>query len=847
MHWNSSSGDEGPSAFSTILPNKEGKDYSMEEVFQVWKHNEPKIMNSINKKISADNQEYMHEHAKPIYHLDLQVRNKNTPPPKQGDSNISAQFSGLSMNESISLENAYASSQPKDEQGGSFDPVVPPLKDEFFTSPLSNEWFYIDPSGNEQGPFNGNVMQEWFMSGYLALDLNVRRKNEPLYQTLRQVCESQNNFTTPFATSLLDMFSLHEVMTPSHDIKPTVGVQNQLDPFFDENASGVASPSINMNSLASQPSFFGNNILGQSEGSLSNPVGAGATFSGPRQTPFENVATGVNYSGNFSNSLPQMNQFNSLLQQQGGGLLSQNHNGWNIDDPAALMGAVPENSTSIPQPLSNISPQHPMSSFLSGVHTQSPVGSPFAPGSSIVSNDGFRDIEVNQQVNSLNQAPEENLFHHLQNSMMTDLLNENVNDKSVSDAKVPCAEDLKTTADEDDKSRDVSTSFGDMRQNQTNKKREVLQNELKPTNAVGEQEIASAKVNTSSTPTAPTSSSKAPKDEVLSSKISNNKKPSTKKQVKEEKNTNAENHTPSITTSSTTPYAPWANATADAQERQSKPSMTLKDIQNLEVERAKEQQHIEDTIRKEQLLKESKEKSQSSTPKSSLPKTSSWGGNNNSKAPVVTKTLGEIQKEEAKAREQTKASTPSTASQPASFAAALANSKPRVDESWTFVAPKKTVQKKPSQVNVSTSTATAPKSTSSPQYLRSVSATAPASTNVNSSLIMEDFLSWARSSMANLYPTVSKEGLLDVFVALPLNKDSSLIIAESIYGSSTTMDGRRFAAEFLKRRQKLENQIGHQDARTWSSAIQSSAVKLPTVDEEGWSTSWKAGKKGKKA
>ena len=819
----------------------------MEEVFQVWQNSQHKILHSMNKKINAGNQEYMHEQARPIYHLDLQVRNKNAPSSKQGDANISGQFSKLSVNENIPLEKASSASQPMDEQGGSFNPVAPPPKEEFFSSPLSNEWFYIDPSGNEQGPFNSDVMQEWFMSGYLALDLNVRRKNEPVYQTLRQVCESQNNFTTPFAaTSLLDLFSLNEVMTPSHEIKPSVGVQNQLDPFFDENASGVASPGINMNTLTSQPSFFNNNILGQSEGSLSNPVSAGAAFSGPRQTPFENVATGVNYGNNFSNGLPQMNQFNNLLQQQSGGLLSQNHNGWNIDDPTNLMAGTPENSTSIPRPLSNISPQHPMSSFLSGMPTQSRVGSPFAPGSSIVPNDGFRDIDVNQKVNSLNQAPEDNLLHQLQNSMMTDLLNENANDKSVSDVRAPGIDNLKATSDEDNKSKDMSTSFGDMRLNQTSEKQEVLQNELNLKSAVGEQETT-AKAHTSSPPAAPAAPSKAFKDEISSPEVSADKKSPPKKQSKEEKKSSTPNYAPSTTAASTTPYAPWANATADAQERQSKPSMTLKDIQNLEVERAKEQQHIEDTIRKEQLLKESKEKGQVSTPKNILPKTSSWGANNNSKTPVVTKTLGEIQKEEAKAREQSKASAPSTASHPASFAAALANSKPRGDESWTFVAPKKTVQKKPSQVHMPTSAATPPKSTASPQYLRAVSAAAPASTNVNSNLLMEDFLSWARSSMANLYPTVSKDGLLDVFVALPLNKDSSLIIAESIYGASTTMDGRRFASEFLKRRQKLENQIGHQDARVWSSAIQSSAVKLPTVDEEGWSTSWKAGKKGKKA
>ena len=32
------------------------------------------------------------------------------------------------------------------------------------------EWHYIDPSGNEQGPFNGDMMQDWLAGGYLNLN-----------------------------------------------------------------------------------------------------------------------------------------------------------------------------------------------------------------------------------------------------------------------------------------------------------------------------------------------------------------------------------------------------------------------------------------------------------------------------------------------------------------------------------------------------------------------------------------------------------------------------------------------------------------------------------------------------
>lgn len=101
--------------------------------------------------------------------------------------------------------------------------------------------------------------------------------------------------------------------------------------------------------------------------------------------------------------------------------------------------------------------------------------------------------------------------------------------------------------------------------------------------------------------------------------------------------------------------------------------------------------------------------------------------------------------------------------------------------------------------------------------------------------------------MTNLYPTVSKDDLLDIFITLPASSpDSPQLIAETIYSSSATMDGRRFAQEFLKRRQKVDQQINSTDDVAWTSAIISSANKVQTVDEDGWSTNVKSKKKGKK-
>ena len=100
--------------------------------------------------------------------------------------------------------------------------------------------------------------------------------------------------------------------------------------------------------------------------------------------------------------------------------------------------------------------------------------------------------------------------------------------------------------------------------------------------------------------------------------------------------------------------------------------------------------------------------------------------------------------------------------------------------------------------------------------------------------------------MTNLYPSVSKNDLLEVFTTLPLHGESAQLISETIYSSSATMDGRRFSQEFMKRRQQVEKQVGPSAPESWSSAIISSADKIPTVDDDGWSTSVKSKKKGRK-
>ncbi|KAM3162974.1 GYF domain-containing protein [Lachancea thermotolerans] len=118
-------------------------------------------------------------------------------------------------------------------------------------------------------------------------------------------------------------------------------------------------------------------------------------------------------------------------------------------------------------------------------------------------------------------------------------------------------------------------------------------------------------------------------------------------------------------------------------------------------------------------------------------------------------------------------------------------------------------------------------STSIPTLKARASAKVPASyTGNQSTSIRQEFLKWCKSQM-KLAPDVDVNGVLEVLLSLPAGPESKEIIADTIYSNSLSMDGRRFATEFIKRRVDCENKLN--DALSWSEAL-----KMPKGDVEDW-------------
>lgn len=102
----------------------------------------------------------------------------------------------------------YALAEFVERVGNYHEPFLvplPPLKSgrsvtaaSLVLAPEQLRWVYMDPSGVEQGPFDGLLMHEWFAIEWLKPDLMVRRVEEARYYSLLDLMRRLDNFVEPF-------------------------------------------------------------------------------------------------------------------------------------------------------------------------------------------------------------------------------------------------------------------------------------------------------------------------------------------------------------------------------------------------------------------------------------------------------------------------------------------------------------------------------------------------------------------------------------------------------------------------------------------------------------------------
>ncbi|EAL20161.1 hypothetical protein CNBF2380 [Cryptococcus deneoformans B-3501A] len=189
------------------------------------------------------------------------------------------------------------------------------------------EWFYRDPNGQEQGPFTGTQMHDWYSHSYFTDDLPLRRASESDFRPLSELKAATGNAVQPF-------------LSP---IRP-----RQLPPNLP-----IPIAALQQHAMSSLPDNFRNL-------SMQSPIGSDPRVS--PQPPLPSVPGAApyipGYDTAFSHNYPLGHQ--PLDQVASPGYAPSPTQGWNAlaPQPSLRMGMSPLS----PAPFSNIGVPSPIGS-----------------------------------------------------------------------------------------------------------------------------------------------------------------------------------------------------------------------------------------------------------------------------------------------------------------------------------------------------------------------------------------------------------------------------------------------------------------------------------------------------
>ncbi|KAH3681643.1 hypothetical protein WICPIJ_007369 [Wickerhamomyces pijperi] len=645
------------------------------------------------------------------------------------DTSFQSIHSPLLTHNSLSQSNFHPQSTPSQQQ--------PQLQ---LPDPAQVMWYYLDSNQDQHGPFAGDVMQSWYIGGYFAPNLHLRRADDLNFTTLEEFMILVNNRETPFLTPV-----------------PTT------------NNQPMAAP------IATTPSF---SSFAQFDGLSSQPM----------------------YQSSSTFITPQLQQ----TQQSG----------W-----------ANQSGRASPWASNNHLHDHNVNEFRLGSN------SPFLSNSSTFVNDNSSSLL--QQQSTFGSVIQQPLASFGQDAALLERINSQIFDDSYAETG--------QTVDSTKESA-ASPAAGPASAPAASLAKEAVHSTPKaqvsapvatvPTSTPSSMQEALAEAKEAAK--AEVKSARAPASRTLLTKPRTEKK-EVKKLVTEASKSETEptNVKPQL--------APWASVTKTTISND-KPQLTLEQIQQMEAKESAKQLKIKaekDKILASQLFAAAEREAELANQKlASLPVTSSWG------KPVVktvtpTKSLLDIQREEAEAEAKAAAAAaaksassnnnsniPLAAAPPKSSFASIAT--PQNSNPWTTVTVKKPAPVKPVVKAPITSSAKI-----NPDVLRSVSASnvQPASSSASSSTSRvsprQEFLTWCRTTM-KLNRGINENEVLQILLMLPIGNESQEIIADTIYCNSTTMDGRRFAQEFLKRRKVVEDRIN--DGLSWNDALHMTVED----DNDGW-------------
>ncbi|KAI1340247.1 hypothetical protein F5Y15DRAFT_406899 [Xylariaceae sp. FL0016] len=728
-------------------------------------------------------------------------------------------------------------------------------------------WTYLDPQGQQQGPFTGLEMNDWYKANFFTPDLRVKKLEdtefEPLGQLIRRIGNSREPFLVPQIgiphgpPSQAGPFSPNSsgvIQPPLVGAFPSFGrtltaeEQNNLErrkqeeqylmarqrEYLNTNQGSIRGPMpgglpglnhhSSAHSLHSQPSF----------GSITSPIAM------PPQPPIGAIGTG----GSFFDALANRQPAAPGNSTQGLEIFNENDLARLSDQERQMLASIQNTGTMG----GNVPQQQPigMPSVEPGVRGQ-------LPGSHELSDDaeGFRGrLQEFEQLRAQRDA--EGMEQHQDQNAYSPRARKAEGGANIHSSPGNQAPESQYTLDQG--AEDTHGSSKDDVAVSNKEFREYQQ---------AQAQVAAQKLSGLPMPFPPPSSD-SPLPAPAPRRV--------KSYLPEQYADGSRSGTPDATSTTSTqppPLAPWAKESNNESHR----GPSLKEIQQAEAAKAAKAEQEAALARRAQMEQEAAREREreraAATAAPGLPTSSTWGtaspvsagpatspwtkptpGKGPAPSPVVSqqvsdkkKTLADIQREEEARKQKAKelavqtgqaaatgkryadlASKPNAlppSSQAAAIAAAAANAP--VAAGWATVGAGGKV-KAPigpgSQTRTTSATQIKPTAAPSPRPTVKTINSTPAV--AGRSEAMEEFNKWLHHQLTRGITGVTDiDAFASSLLSFPLMPD---IISDAIYANSKTMNGQQFASEFIRRKKLAEKGVVEkQPANSPSGDAQSSS------------------------
>ncbi|CAG8570826.1 10207_t:CDS:2 [Rhizophagus irregularis] len=714
------------------------------------------------------------------------------------------------------------------------------------------KWMYRDPSGNIQGPFSSQEMNEWYKGGFFVHSLLVKRVEDTTFEPLGVLIRKTGDDERPFSAQIPGSRPSLTISMPNNSsrlvndpfqrswVGPNSPSTAQL--FLDQQRfnpfGGTASVPNTPFDRYQFGSVFGrndggwgdlnstNNTWGQTDSFTSNNESLSPRIQAPNSPPlFNNNSATFNVSPPqtyldhqrvLSSQIDRQQQYLVLQQRQ----LQQNQQNQN-SYPDAFIRQQHQSYVGMSGPVSAPISNAPTSPFTRATGwpatttTEPTPSSPWGPGIGVTPSRATQSDEIGyfglrkeglQQSSRRNERQYEMMSGNIQDSSLDSKVNEMVKSMAIADDETHSKKIDEKVINEGKDESSASKNIVDETSRFVQKEelyrtkpslREIQAEEERRKKQQQEKEkFATSVQQTSNQPIA-----KAPQPQKINSAAWGNNN--------------------SITPSSPAPWAKDEDHTAHK-------TPSLREIQEMEARKAAERKAVS-TVTAQATVMVTKEES--------TPSNSSWGiiGQNSSStsnssslstSPVVTTPATSVTNSMGKRYADTVATGsggPGTkkigsTSMNAAWTTVASKSNNR---STTAISPQSNIG---TTVNVLSTKPTGKDSTvvwdmdshkginglrSTPVSL-SLSKTSANSGAINANSSnehstprppSEEFLKWCRQALRGLND-VNVEDFIQMLLTFPLDPPPATIeiIQESVYANSPTLDGRRFADEFIKRR-----------------------------------------------